>query len=223
MKTPSQLSRSRITLTFAILLGIGSTCPALAAESDVTGTEQGDATINMQSSVSIGATTNETSTQGGGDLSAWARTDCTSCHDKQQASFSETGCLAADSHAALAGSCITCHADTPEIQKVHEKAKPEKAEKLKKLRKTTVNEQACLDCHGGADKLAKATKSVELLTDNQGTTVNPHDLPTVKDHEKIGCESCHNMHDETDTDAKAVKTCAGCHHAGVYECGTCHD
>ena len=62
------------------------------------------------------------------------------------------------------------------------------------------------------------------LTDDEGTVVNPHDVPANADHEGAGisCSSCHKVHTAEGAAQTAPTVCKNCHHHGVYECGTCH-
>ena len=72
--------------------------------------------------------------------------------------------------------------------------------------------------HGGQDRRLTA------LTDDKGTTVNPHERPAGEKHDEENpatCD-CHNNHSK-DLEKDAQKYCAQCHHRGVYECGTCHE
>lgn len=70
---------------------------------------------------------------------------------------------------------------------------------------------------------ASATADVTYLTDANGTTVNPHDLPVNKSHDTITCATCHSMHDTDPLEETTVDACIKCHHDNVYECFTCHD
>jgi Zn finger protein HypA/HybF involved in hydrogenase expression len=80
----------------------------------------------------------------------------------------------------------------------------------------------CFSSHEEVD-LPVLTSAVTVLTDSEGTTVNPHELPTNEKHADITCSSCHKMHNSiSDIPKKAKATCATCHHKDVYECGTCH-
>ena len=138
-----------------------------------------------------------------------------------ESSTSSDSCVATQ-HATIA--CASCHPATEAYAKVHEQATPEKADRVTKLRKTSVEPEVCLSCHGPIDQLAKATEGCTALTDNVGTIVNPHDLPAVTDHEKLTCPSCHTMHTANKpADEQALRKCIGCHHARVFECGTCHE
>lgn len=80
----------------------------------------------------------------------------------------------------------------------------------------------CTSCHG-LDDVREATRNSAVLTDANGTVVNPHDLPEVAEHDGIACTGCHKTHEVAENTVKnAVRVCAGCHHADVYECYTCH-
>ena len=92
----------------------------------------------------------------------------------------------------------------------------------KKLKNTSVSDDACLSCHEN-DHTAEATADVTALTDLNGTMVNPHDIPQTEQHEKnITCSSCHTMHSDDSIEDEAVTLCQSCHHRDVYECDTCH-
>lgn len=71
--------------------------------------------------------------------------------------------------------------------------------------------------------LISATAACTVLTDENGTTVNPHDLPAVEDHASITCVTCHKGHSSDTIEESAVKACALCHHENVFECYTCHE
>lgn len=80
----------------------------------------------------------------------------------------------------------------------------------------------CMTCHN-LDDVKAATEGSDALTDENGTVVNPHDLPAVEDHAGITCASCHKSHEVSEsTEKSADRTCASCHHADIYECYTCH-
>lgn len=80
----------------------------------------------------------------------------------------------------------------------------------------------CSACHN-VDDIKAATEDSAVLTDVNGTVVNPHDLPAIEDHAAIVCSSCHKSHEVSEnTEKSAKRTCASCHHADVYECYTCH-
>jgi hypothetical protein len=70
---------------------------------------------------------------------------------------------------------------------------------------------------------ATATADIDWLTDENGTTVNPHNLPVNKSHNTITCATCHDMHNDETLEETAKNACIQCHHDNVYECFTCHD
>lgn len=156
-----------------------------------------------------------------GDFSFSADSDCATCHETEGGSMTDGNCPAAN-HAAQ--SCIDCHTDIDGLTSVHDGvAYGDKT--AKRLKKTVVDEATCLTdvCHGSYEALAEKTASSTILTDNGGTTVNPHDMPVNEDHETIDCGSCHDMHASDDIAKTAQKACQSCHHMGTYECYSCHE
>ena len=73
------------------------------------------------------------------------------------------------------------------------------------------------------EALIAATATSTVLTDEHGTTVNPHDLPAVEDHASITCVSCHKGHTSDTIEESAMKACILCHHENIFECYTCHE
>lgn len=145
--------------------------------------------------------------------------DCATCHTDQQASMENTA-QPASNHAAVG--CATCHNDEAAMAKSHD-GKTADSKMPKKLKRSKIDETACASCHSAED-LKAATADLTVLTDGNGTTVNPHDIPANSGHEgQIDCSSCHTMHGEADVQAAAQEKCASCHHKDVYECGTCHE
>lgn len=169
---------------------------------------------------------------GGGEASAestqvaftWSYdSTCSQCHQKEDSSMNDAACLAA-THAAEGTTCATCHTDESGLASAHENATPDEARKrATKLRSTTIDEAACLSCHGSYEELATKTADLALLTDSEGTTVNPHAMPENEDHASTDCASCHVLHDSEPAEESAPEYCESCHHAGVYSCHTCHD
>lgn len=117
--------------------------------------------------------------------------------------------------------CTTCHNDEEGLAKAHRKMDSGKT--AKRLKRTSVSDEVCLTCHD-KEQLVAATADVTVLTDTKGTTVNPHDIPANDSHADIQCVSCHQAHyDEDETiETMAMGVCVDCHHAQVFECGTCH-
>ena len=154
---------------------------------------------------------------------AWsADSDCGTCHERDVQSFDDAAC-AASQHADLQGQCLTCHNDEPGLEKAHAKVTLDSEKKKQTLKKTEVPEAACVGCHDKEDLVA-ATASSTALTDKNGLTVNPHDLPVNDDHAAKGltCASCHKIHADEPSAEVAPGICLNCHHADVYECNTCH-
>ena len=116
--------------------------------------------------------------------------------------------------------CTSCHVDSEGLAKGHKKLNSGK--EATRLKKSSVESDVCLACHD-VEKLAQATADLTLLTDERGTTVNPHDLPPVEAHSDISCTRCHAVHDaEASLHKDASGLCTSCHHENVYECNTCH-
>jgi len=170
------------------------------------------------------------------ELLAWAQdNDCASCHVDEAASFEaaeeevdedeakedegEKKVAPAELHAPFKLACIDCHADDVLIER-HEGV-TEESKTPTRLKKSEVPLASCETCHP-AKVLVKATAESTALTDADGTVVNPHDVPAIKEHEEIVCDSCHKMHKDTSPKNRAAELCVGCHHDDVYECYTCH-
>lgn len=143
--------------------------------------------------------------------------DCGTCHETEMQSSSDAAC-AMSMHSDM--SCVDCHADASSMEKAHEGATMEEASEAK-LAKTKVDIAACEGCHD-IETLKEATADVTVLTDENGTTVNPHDLPATHLGDYIVCTDCHSLHSDKSTEENATAMCAGCHHKNVYECNTCH-
>ena len=153
------------------------------------------------------------------ELLAWADgKECGSCHEAQLASTEDEE-LGASMHTLLKLACVDCHADDALIE-LHEKAKPD-AKAPTKLKKSTLDYALCSTCHT-PEALSKIGAESTALTDSEGTVVNPHEVPDVKDHKKIQCQSCHKMHSASKPASTAPTLCQDCHHEDVYECYTCH-
>ena len=115
--------------------------------------------------------------------------------------------------------CATCHIESEGLEKGHKKLNSGK--EATRLKKSEVDASICLTCHQ-PEKLVEATADYTGLTDTKGTTVNPHELPKVGNHETIQCFNCHQVHSEKAITETAIAACNSCHHAGVFECNTCH-
>lgn len=115
--------------------------------------------------------------------------------------------------------CTTCHEESEGLNKAHSKLNSGK--EARRLKKSEVPSGVCLSCHNQED-LAEATFDVALI-DDKGTKINPHDLPAGTKHEEINCVGCHAVHSAPDDlEEAAVDMCISCHHAGIFECNTCH-
>lgn len=150
---------------------------------------------------------------------AWSiDADCASCHATEAESSKSVPCLAKQ-HVDLGYSCIDCHADEQAMSDAHRdygEANPPTS-----LKKTEIAADTCLSCHESLEAIAAKTPDV-TLADSKDTAVNPHALPSSEDHDAIACTDCHVSHESVDTKQEALGTCTSCHHAGVFECGTCH-
>lgn len=155
------------------------------------------------------------------DFSFAMDADCVACHTKEASSVEHT-LYSNSNHASIA--CTTCHADEKGLTTAHTGVKVGDTTP-KRLKKTTVDDAACLSCHGSYEDLAAKTKDCTALTDKEGTVVNPHEAKALNaDHEEaLGCASCHEMHSTDSAADSAYKSCTSCHHAEVYACYTCHD
>ena len=149
------------------------------------------------------------------------QSDCAVCHTHEADSMSDTACPQAYAHQDIA--CIECHTDEGVLTTAHEGItygdKP-----ASKATVVTVDSQTCIDCHGGFDEMATETAGSTALTDDQGTSVNPHELQPGERHEANAptCTSCHKTHSEN-LSKDSMKFCAQCHHRGVFTCGNCHE
>lgn len=148
--------------------------------------------------------------------------DCTTCHTEEAATM-EDGSMGAYVHVQEAQTeCSTCHVDSATLSEVHQDATATDA-MPKKLKESSVEPATCqaAGCHDvSADDMLALTADVTELTDSQGTQVNPHEvMGLTAGHADILCSDCHSMHKAK---ANAADTCVSCHHAGVYECNTCH-
>ena len=149
-----------------------------------------------------------------GDFAFSAEADCAVCHTVEGDSFSDSAC-AASNHAAL--TCTTCHSDVDGLASAHDGvAYGDKG--AKRLKTTDVAESTCQAeaCHGSYETLAEQTSSSTLLTDSNGTVVNPHDLPENADHETVTCGSCHDMHASADCAETAKQALFRGNQMGIY-------
>lgn len=168
-----------------------------------------------------------------------AESDCTSCHTAEAETASDST-TAHSTHATLNSGqkCIDCHDDEGGLlSAAHENYLDEKARLPKKLKDTSVADATCTasGCHNVDELVAKTSDSSMMLVDSEGATVNPHSMLTDEKHAlggetsaDIQCSTCHKLHEAKSADAPAAAEtaqarCKSCHHAEVYQCGTCHE
>lgn len=145
--------------------------------------------------------------------------DCAACHTAEGGSLTDAACEISAGHGDLA--CVSCHIDTAGLESAHASVDANDYKVPAKLKVTEVSKEACLSCHDLAE-VATETSDLTLLTDDNGLIVNPHKLPGNSEHDAVTCARCHTMHEKATPDQNAPDVCASCHHAGVYECHTCH-
>lgn len=95
----------------------------------------------------------------------------------------------------------------------------------KRLKKTTIDTTACFSsgCHGSQEDLAAKTEACAILTDANGTVVNPpRPARERRSYDHRLRQLSQQASDDTIEDT-AKKACKGCHHMDVYECNTCHE
>lgn len=124
---------------------------------------------------------------------------------------------------SMQSDCSACHSDQGASQTNSACLASVHAEN-KTACTTCHGDEVCESCHGSYSDLAAATPDV-VLTDVEGTAVNPHAAKGLNtDHEDgFSCGSCHVEHEESNVLEAADITCSNCHHRGVYKCGTCHE
>ena len=146
--------------------------------------------------------------------------DCVACHRAADKDRLNEDCLLS-SHEAV--DCVNCHSNEKALEKRHAKMATKDPNGVKRLSaKNRIAAETCEACHK-AEVLEKATEKSVVLTDKNGLSVNPHDLPEGHFGENVTCTDCHSMHDDEAVLAdEAAEACASCHHTDVYECYTCH-
>ena len=149
--------------------------------------------------------------------------DCATCHTVEAASATDAACPQDVAHEAEDITCVQCHTQEDVLTTEHADVKfGDKP--ASKATVDTVDPATCISCHGDLAEVAALTADSTALTDDKGTTVNPHERPAGAKHEEnpATCTDCHNNHSK-DLPKDAMKYCAQCHHRGVFECGTCHE
>ena len=205
MKTPKNMAKHTIALAVAMAVIITVCCSSQPAKS----TESANDAAPQQAAEESAQVT-------------WTPdSDCASCHADESASTTDAS-MGAGIHAQSAQTtCTACHTDESNLAEAH-KNMPSGATP-KKLNKTCVSPEGCKasGCHDlSNEEMAALTQEVTELTDSKGTQVNPHEVMGLTEgHAEIVCTDCHRMHKEN---IGPAETCISCHHAGVYECNTCH-
>lgn len=158
---------------------------------------------------------------------AWSpEADCSTCHAAQDCKGNQPETTIGAIHEKQGVACVDCH-ETAEMEKVHEEH-GDSGRTPTKLMYSEVSETSCLqsECHVSKDALAEKTANVTSIADKNGLVVNPHNLPASKTpgtgHDSIDCLDCHTVHEDSNIAESAKATCLECHHADVFECGTCH-
>ena len=220
-----ELKRGHRRLAFAAVLGAMLAVAALTAT--LMGCAPSQPAADTGSSAASG--TEAPAGEAGGDAMAdqpvnWTpESDCATCHTAEAESAVDTACPQGVAHEAEGVTCVTCHTDEAVLSEAHADAtmgdKP-----ATKATVVTVDEATCIGCHGDLSKVAELTADSTALTDDKGTTVNPHERPAGQKHEEnpATCTDCHNNHSK-DLPKDAMKYCAQCYHRGTFECGTCHE
>lgn len=146
--------------------------------------------------------------------------DCSACHEAEVESRSDTNCLAGDpAHADLV--CTDCHVLDNDLKKVHSGLDAD-SKPGDELKRTTVANDTCLACHDMNQVIANTPEDAYLV-DKNGTKVNPHEVQNLGgSHADTACTSCHVVHKDAVASETAYSYCLSCHHAEVFECGTCH-
>ena len=96
------------------------------------------------------------------------------CHVTEAESATDAACDASQ-HADM--TCIECHTDESQLATMHE-GKTTGDRMPMRLKKTTVDKSLCTPCHDQAT-IAAASADCTVLTDVNGKTVNPHELPEM--------------------------------------------
>ena len=212
-------------------LAFAATLAAVLAVAALTGTLMGCAPSApaADSNSSGGGSAAPAEQEGGDDAMAgqpvnWTmESDCAMCHTAEAESATDAACAQGVAHEAQGVTCVTCHTDEAVLSQAHDGVamgdKP-----ATKPSVITVDEATCIACHGELSDMAALTADSTALTDDKGTTVNPHERPAGAKHEEnpATCTDCHNNHSK-DLPKDAMKYCAQCHHRGTFECGTCHE
>lgn len=205
MEIPKNMAKLTMALAVAMAVIIAAGCSSQPAKS----AEQANEAAPQQAAEEVSQAT-------------WTPdSDCASCHADESASTTDASMGASIHTQGTQATCITCHADESALGEAHKSMTSGTAPK--KLSETCVGPEGCkaAGCHDLSDEeMAALTQDVTELTDSKNTRVNPHEVMGLTEgHAEIVCTDCHRMHKE---DISPAETCISCHHAGVYECNTCH-
>lgn len=212
-----------------------ATCHPNEADAVAASQEEAPAAASEADGANDGASTEGTDETGGDE--APARAGLTKIGASQSADTgtgastsatngsSDDALLAAVHDTQYGATCFFCH-DTEAMESVHEGMTVDEAHaptrKLTRLYSSSVSNEVCLTCHD-QEALIEATAASDVLTDDNGLVVNPHDFPATETHvNNISCVSCHKMHNAKTGADRAFNVCAKCHHEYVWACGTCH-
>ncbi len=193
-----------------------------ATDNRVTNVEE--ATENSESAVTDTATANQEIDRASTEQPEADQADPADEANTTAKSIEGDGAAATDSATATstdALTCAFCHTDTEALTETHTEA--EDLTDMPTRLSQKIDDEVCLSCHGSKEALAEATAGSTALTDTNGTTVNPHELPDSASHSTIKCVDCHRVHTDKDPAETASQKCMSCHHQNVYECYTCHD
>jgi len=138
------------------------------------------------------------------------------CHAKYEISMTDSALLVYMHVQEGEDECTDCHELTT-LEIVHATVLPAQTADTER----PLPQAFCLNCHETYADIAKLTVNSTVLTDANGTVVNPHDVPLTPGHVTANvteCSNCHKMHKTYD----AINYCYRCHHDFVFECGTCH-
>lgn len=197
----------------AAMWSLAGCAPKEASEAPAQGEQKGEG-----SGSSSGA-----SAMDGQPVNWTMESDCSMCHTTEAESETDAACPQGTAHKAENVTCVQCHTEESTLSTEHADVKF--GDKVAtKATVVTVDPATCESCHGTLADMAAKTVDSTALTDDNGTTVNPHERPAGEKHDEnpATCTDCHNNHSKN-LEKDAQKYCAQCHHRGVYECGTCHE
>lgn len=135
--------------------------------------------------------------------------DCALCHELEARSITRNRLLAYQ-HVEAGETCGTCH-DASNLDLKHKNVIEEKAVRVPVKK---YPQAFCFNCHGSYKEIVQLTQDSKVCTDKKGNVANPHDTHLGQ----ADCYHCHRIHRVS----SGVRYCYTCHHAGVFECGTCH-